>query len=60
VRFVPLGQAEGQRILAGPAPRIEAVARGGGGRRTPVEAIALGGAAFGADLARRWSTRRRR
>jgi urease accessory protein len=51
VRFVPLGQAEGQRILAGLAPRIEAVARAA--VALPPEEVedALGGAAFGADLA---------
>jgi urease accessory protein len=51
VRFVPLGQAEGQRILSGLAPRIEAVARAA--VALPPEEIedALGGAAFGADLA---------
>jgi urease accessory protein len=51
VRFVPLGQAEGQRILAGLGPRIEAVARAAA--EVPDDAVedALGGSAFGADLA---------
>lgn len=47
VRFVPLGQAEGQRVLQGLHPVIEAVAE--------VACLAgldgIGGAVFGADLA---------
>jgi urease accessory protein len=51
VRFVPLGQAEGQRLLARLQPRAEAVAREA--VAVPPEDVvdALGGAAFGADLA---------
>jgi urease accessory protein len=51
VRFVPLGQAEGQRLLARLQPRAEAVAREA--VAIPPEDVvdALGGAAFGADLA---------
>jgi urease accessory protein len=51
VRFVPLGQSEGQRILAGLAPAIEAVARAAVALAPEEVADALGGAAFGADLA---------
>ncbi|MCU4654733.1 urease accessory protein UreF [Roseibacterium sp. SDUM158016] len=51
VRFVPLGQAEGQRVLAGLAPSIGTVARGAAGLAPGEVADALGGAAFGADLA---------
>ena len=47
VRFVPLGQTEGQAILASLHPVIEAVASEAA--RTPPEAITT--AAFGADLA---------
>jgi urease accessory protein len=50
VRFVPLGQAEGQRILSGLAPRIEAVARAAVALPPEEMEDALGGAAFGADL----------
>ncbi len=50
VRFVPLGQAEGQRILAALAPRIEAVARIAVALPPEEVGDALGGAAFGADL----------
>ncbi|MDG4650036.1 urease accessory UreF family protein [Roseibacterium sp. SDUM158017] len=51
VRFVPLGQAEGQRVLAALAPVIERVASDAA--RVSPDAVeeALGGAAFGADLA---------
>lgn len=51
VRFVPLGQAAGQRLLSRLQPRAEAVAREA--VAVPPEAVvdALGGAAFGADLA---------
>jgi urease accessory protein len=51
VRFVPLGQAEGQRLLARLQPRAEAVAREA--VAVPPEDVigSLGGAAFGADLA---------
>lgn len=51
VRFVPLGQAEGQRLLQALQPLIEAVARDAAA--VPADAIseAFGGAAFGADLA---------
>jgi urease accessory protein len=50
VRFVPLGQAEGQCVLAAQGARIEAVAREAA--EVPEDAVeaALGGAAFGADL----------
>jgi len=51
VRFVPLGQAEGQRIMAGLAPRIEAVARAAVALAPKEVEDALGSAAFGADLA---------
>lgn len=51
VRFVPLGQAEGQRILSGLAPRIEAVARAAVAVAPEDVEDMLGGAAFGADLA---------
>jgi urease accessory protein len=51
VRFVPLGQAEGQRVLAGLAPRIEALARMAVALAPEDVEDALGGAAFGADLA---------
>ncbi|GAA5078956.1 urease accessory protein UreF [Maritalea mobilis] len=51
VRFVPLGQAEGQRIQAALQPRIAALA----GDLARLDAMAvedhLGAAAFGADLA---------
>jgi urease accessory protein len=47
VRFVPLGQTEGQAVLAALHPVIEAVATGAA--RTPPDAITT--AAFGADLA---------
>ncbi|MCU0909675.1 MAG: urease accessory protein UreF [Rhodobacteraceae bacterium] len=47
VRFVPLGQTEGQAVLAALHPVIEAVASEAA--RTPPEAITT--AAFGADLA---------
>lgn len=52
VRFVPLGQAEGQRILAAQAPRIAAVAKAAVAEVASGDVLdALGGAAFGADLA---------
>jgi urease accessory protein len=51
VRFVPLGQAEGQRCLARLAPRAEAVAREAVTIPQAEAVAALGGAAFGADLA---------
>ena len=47
VRFVPLGQTEGQRVLARLAPAIEASAREAG--EAPL--AALGGSAFRADIA---------
>ena len=47
VRFIPLGQTEGQRVLAGLHEVIEAVA--GEAARAGLDAI--GQAAFGADLA---------
>lgn len=47
VRFVPLGQAEGQRILAGLHPRIAALA--GAAARSTLDD--LGSAAFRADIA---------
>jgi urease accessory protein len=50
VRFVPLGQAEGQRVLARLAPRIEAVARAAVAVGLGEVEEALGGAAFGAEL----------
>ncbi|MGP1356157.1 urease accessory protein UreF [Roseicyclus sp.] len=51
VRFVPLGQAEGQRILAALAPLAGRVAAAAA--EVPPERVidSLGGAAFGADLA---------
>lgn len=53
VRFVPLGQAEGQRALAALAPRIAAVAAAAAAVPEGEAALlaALGQAAFGADLA---------
>jgi urease accessory protein len=51
VRFVPLGQAEGQRLLARLQPRAEAVAREAVAVAPEDVIDALGGAAFGADLA---------
>lgn len=50
VRFVPLGQAEGQRILSDLAPRFESVARAATAVAPDAVEDALGGAAFGADL----------
>jgi urease accessory protein len=47
VRFVPLGQTEGQVVLAGLRPVVEAVAAEA--EAVPLESI--GSAAFGADLA---------
>ena len=47
VRFVPLGQAEGQRVLAGLHAVIEAVAREAAGSGLDE----IGTASFGADLA---------
>mgnify|MGYP006271541193 CR=1 FL=1 len=47
VRFVPLGQTEGQRVLAGLAPLIERLAREAA--EAPVDA--LGGCAFRSDIA---------
>jgi urease accessory protein len=46
VRFVPLGQTEGQAVLAGLHPPIAALAQAAG--QTPLDAI--GSAVFGADL----------
>jgi urease accessory protein len=51
VRFVPLGQAEGQRVLAALAARIETQARSAVALAPEELEGALGGAAFGADLA---------
>jgi urease accessory protein len=51
VRFVPLGQSEGQRILADLAPLAERIARTAAAIAPGEVADALGGAAFGADLA---------
>lgn len=51
VRFVPLGQAEGQRIQARLAPCIEAQARSAVALAPGDVEDALGGAAFAADLA---------
>jgi len=50
VRFVPLGQAEGQRILARIAPRLEAQAQSAVALAADDVEDALGGAAFAADL----------
>jgi urease accessory protein len=51
VRFVPLGQAEGQRVLAALAPLAERVAAEAA-QVLPGQVLhRLGGAAFGADLA---------
>lgn len=50
VRFVPLGQTEGQAALAALAPAIERAA--GRALATPVDAI--GTAAIGADMASAW------
>ncbi len=47
VRFLPLGQTEGQRVLAGLLPTIGAVAA----EAQAAELDALGAAVFGADLA---------
>ena len=47
VRFVPLGQTEGQGVLAGLRPVVEAVAA----EATEAPLAAIGTAAFGADLA---------
>lgn len=47
VRFIPLGQAEGQAVLARLAPRVLALA----GEAAAADLDALGGAAFAADLA---------
>ncbi len=51
VRFVPLGQAEGQRILAALAPVADAVAEAAAAVAPDRIEAALGGAVFGADLA---------
>lgn len=51
VRFVPLGQAEGQRILEALRPVIERVARDAAAVPPDGWLDSLGGAAFGADLA---------
>lgn len=51
VRFVPLGQAAGQRVLAGLHPVIQAVAAEVASLPENGLQDALGGAAFGADLA---------
>jgi urease accessory protein len=51
VRFVPLGQAEGQRILAALAPVADAVAEAAAAVEPAGIEAALGGAVFGADLA---------
>jgi hypothetical protein len=59
VRFVPLGQAEGQRILAGLAPRIEAVARRPWRWRRRTSRMRWAGRPS-APIWRRWSMRRRR
>jgi len=50
VRFVPLGQTEGQAALAALAPRIEAAAR----RAVATPLSGLGSAALGADMASAW------
>ncbi|MCR9148919.1 MAG: urease accessory protein UreF [Rhodobacteraceae bacterium] len=50
VRFVPLGQTEGQAALAALAPRIEAAAR----RALETPLSGLGSAALGADMASAW------
>lgn len=47
VRFVPLGQSDGQRVLAGLHPVIDAVA----GEAAQAGIDGIGQAAFGADLA---------
>jgi urease accessory protein len=47
VRFIPLGQTDGARVLAGLIPTVERVAKAAVSGGLP----ALGGAALGADLA---------